>query len=109
MKKHLQKQRTLIKSKFEKVKQLFFISIFSLICNLGYSQVTPSSESIYSPNGIFDKVFDKDNNVYNLSDITAGKSYVLRSGVTSTSTLLCTSGIFELYLKRVAVWKTPQF
>jgi hypothetical protein len=99
MKKHLQKQTVLINSKIERLKQLIFISILSLICNVNYSQVSPSPETYYTPSGIFDNVFDKDGNIYKLSEITAGKNYVSKSGATTSNTLLCTSGIFELYFE----------
>lgn len=99
MKKHLQKQTVLINSKIEKLKQLIFISILFLICNVNYSQVSPTSETFYTPSGIFDNVFDKDGNIYKLSDITAGKNYVSKNGATTSNTLLCTSGIFELYFE----------
>jgi len=99
MKKHLQKQTVLINSKIERLKQLIFISILSLICNVNYSQVSPTPETYYTPSGIFDNVFDKDGNIYKLSEITAGKNYVSKSGATTSNTLLCTSGIFELYFE----------
>lgn len=99
MKKHLQQQTVLINLKYKKLRQLIIISILFLICNVNYSQVNPTSETYYTPSGIFDNVFDKDGNIYKLSDITAGKNYVSKSGATTSNTLLCTSGIFELYFE----------
>ena len=99
MKKHLQQQTVLINLKYKKLRQLIIISILFLICNVNYSQVNPTSETYYTPSGIFDNVFDKDGTIYKLSDITAGKNYVSKSGATTSNTLLCTSGIFELYFE----------
>jgi len=83
----------------KKFKQLILSSVFLLICNVIYSQVSPNSDTYYTPNGIFDNVFDKDGKIYKLSEITAGKTCVSKSGAKLTTTLLCTSGIFELYFE----------
>jgi uncharacterized delta-60 repeat protein len=78
---------------------LILISILILIYNVNYSQVSNTSETYYTPSGIFDNVFDKDGTIYKLSDITVGKNYVLKNGATISNNLLCTSGIFELYFE----------
>lgn len=81
------------------LNKLLFCYLFFVLSALSFGQDNPNPESYYSPEGIFDKVFDKEGTVYKLSDIAAGKSYVLKSGATVTNTLLCTSGIFELYFE----------
>ncbi len=81
------------------MKRLIFISIV-FICNVNFGQVKPTSDIYYTPNGIFDNVVDNEGNVYKLSDIRVAKPSVLKNGTsTTTTTLLCTSGIFELYFE----------
>jgi hypothetical protein len=79
---------------------LKFILIFAYLISSSESfSQTPGTEAYYTPSGIFDNVFDKDGKIYKLSEITAGKNYVSKSGATTSNTLLCTSGIFELYFE----------
>jgi hypothetical protein len=60
---------------------------------------SPNNEIHFTPEGIFDNVFDKDGTIYKLSDIIAGNEYVSKNGTTTSNTFLCTSGIFELYFE----------
>jgi hypothetical protein len=57
------------------------------------------SEINYSSAGIFDHVFDKEGNVYKLTDISISKPYLMKNGTLTTTTLLFTSGIFEFYFE----------
>lgn len=68
------------------------------ISNYNFAQEVDGG-ALYSPDGIFDKVFDKDGTMYNLSEIEAGKSYGSSRENTVTNVLLCTPGIFELYFQ----------
>lgn len=79
----------------KKICFCFLICFFGLI--LCYSQQNPSSIN-YTPDGIFDNVYDKDGNIYHLSDIVAGRTIVSKS-TTTANVLLCTAGIFELYFE----------
>ena len=77
-------------------KLLFFISI--LFCNSLWAQTDkPQTENWTTPFGIFDTAYDGEGNAPKITDLLAGKTYTT-GGVTRSSTLLCTSGFFELYL-----------
>jgi hypothetical protein len=55
-------------------------------------------ENWSSPQGVFDKVYDGAGTSYNITSILAGKTYTVNA-IPTTSVLLCTSGIFELYFE----------
>ena len=57
-----------------------------------------SIENWSSPQGVFDKVYDGTGASYNITSVLAGKSYTINN-TTVTNTLLCTSGMFELYFE----------
>ncbi|MFT3794768.1 PKD domain-containing protein [Flavobacterium sp.] len=57
------------------------------------------SQSDLSPNGAFDTVFDNYGNSYTLSEIQTQSVSTLKNGSTSTTQLLCSSGMFELYFE----------
>jgi len=52
-----------------------------------------------SPDGILDAVFDQYGNKYSLDDIKVGNTKANSQGVMKTSSLLCTSGYFNLYFE----------
>ncbi|WP_177177109.1 T9SS type A sorting domain-containing protein [Flavobacterium urocaniciphilum] len=66
---------------------------------ISISSFSQKNETKFSPNGIFDVVFDDKGNKYNLSDIIVEHSKNDGVGKTNNSSLLCTSGIFELYFE----------
>lgn len=70
-----------------------------LLILIGFSSYSQKNEINLSPNGIFDAVFDDKGNKYNLSDIIVGQSRNEETGKITNTTLLCTSGIFELYFE----------
>ena len=82
-------------------KSVHFIKFYIL---LGFATVYAQTdgrigvENWSSPQGLFDKVYDADGNTTDIKNILAGKSYTVNN-VTTTNTLLCTSGIFELYFE----------
>ncbi|RAR75725.1 T9SS type A sorting domain-containing protein [Flavobacterium aciduliphilum] len=57
-----------------------------------------TQENWSSPQGVFDKVYNSDGTSIDIKNILAGKTYTVNSAP-STSVLLCTSGIFELYFE----------
>lgn len=82
---------------FIRKKVIFIFAIIGLSSNL-YSQ-SQDPTLLYSPDGIFDRVFDNAGNTFELSEIEAGKSTRGKKGTIVTNNLLCTSGIFELYFE----------
>ena len=58
-----------------------------------------SADPFLTPQGYFDKVFDKEGVQFKLSEIVAGQTYIDKLGSITTNTVLCTSGIFELYFQ----------
>ena len=76
-----------------------YIFLLSLIGISVFGQKTvPVTGTSIIPNGFFDKVFDKNGNQYKLADLKAGADYT-KNGVTSKSTLICSSGMFDLYFE----------
>lgn len=72
---------------------VMFMSCFS------FAQDREASEIYYTPNGIFDKVFDNQGNVFKLSEIETAKANSVNNGKTTLNTQSFTSGIFELYFE----------
>jgi Secretion system C-terminal sorting domain len=63
-----------------------------------FGQTNPGTDVKLSPGGLLENVFDRYGNKYSLSEITTGGD-VTNNNSTAKSTLLCTSGIFELYFE----------
>lgn len=84
-------------SKICRKKIIFIFAIIGLSSNL-YSQ-SQDPTLLYSPDGIFDRVYDNEGNTFELPEIEAGKSTRGKKGTLVTNNLLCTSGIFELYFE----------
>jgi uncharacterized delta-60 repeat protein len=84
------------------MKKLIFY--FKFICLLvvatthAQTDTRTSIENWSSPQGVFDKVYDGTGTNYNIKSILAGKTYTVNA-IPTTSVLLCTSGIFELYFE----------
>lgn len=72
--------------------------LFCLLVVVAVSKAQPLSQGPYSPNGIFDKVFDRFGNGYNLPDIQImGEA---GGGLPTTrDAILCTPGYFNLYFE----------
>lgn len=99
MKKEQHTKKVSIDSHFYKIKFFVYINIVLFINYSSFAQNKATPEIYYTPNGIFDKVFDKEGNVFKLSEIEVAKPYSLKNGKTTFNTLLFTSGIFELYFE----------
>jgi hypothetical protein len=52
-----------------------------------------------SPNGLLEDVFDHYGNHYTLNDLRVGADIITPAGTTNKSTLMCNSGIFDLYFE----------
>ena len=78
----------------------YFILIFMLAVATTHAQTDGNTnlENWSSPQGVFDKVYDGAGTSYNITSILAGKTYTVNA-IPTTSVLLCTSGIFELYFE----------
>lgn len=74
------------------------IMVFIVSINSIYSQKNDASPTL-TPDGLFDKVFDDKGSIYDLSDIQVNKTSTASNGTAIVNTLLCTSGIFELYFE----------
>lgn len=99
MKKEQHTKKVLIESHLCKT---FFFVYFNVVLFMNYSsfaQNKSNPEIYYTPNGIFDKVFDKEGNVFKLSEIEVAKLDILKNGKTTFNNLQFTSGIFELYFE----------
>jgi hypothetical protein len=81
----------------------YFIVIFmGLVLSFNsscFGQDKVTSDVYYTPNGALDRVFDTNGTAYKLSEIEVAKPHVLKNGTATSSTLLCSSGIFELYFE----------
>ncbi|WP_339888124.1 T9SS type A sorting domain-containing protein [uncultured Flavobacterium sp.] len=75
------------------------LSCFLLLFLVKFSGFSQKTDSSFSPNGIFDNVFDDKGNSFKLSDIIVEESRKISNGNVINNTLLCTSGIFELYFE----------
>ena len=64
-----------------------------------FSQERQDDEFLFTPQGLMNKVFDKEGNVFKFSEIVAGQTNHDKNGISINNTLLCTSGIFELYFE----------
>jgi hypothetical protein len=84
-------------SHFCKINKLAYFVIF--ISCLGFAQNRDVSEIFYTPNGIFDNVFDNQGQVSKLSQIEITKAHSTANGKTILNTQSFTSGIFELYFE----------
>lgn len=81
------------------MKKVFLLFCLLLICAYSKSQSQPPAEAgFYTPNGIFDKVFDRFGNGYKLSEIQ-----ILETSTPGTPTtrdaILCSPGYFNLYFE----------
>ncbi|MCL9806059.1 T9SS type A sorting domain-containing protein [Flavobacterium amniphilum] len=76
------------------------IIIFLLLITgvIGKAQI-PSDKIILTPNGYFDKVFDRFGNQYELKDLEVGKDQIKDNNTSRTTTISCNPGIFELYFE----------
>jgi hypothetical protein len=99
MKKEQHAKKVSIISHLCKIKFVVYITIVLFINYSIFAQNKTTPEIYYTPNGIFDKVFDKEGNVFKLSEIQVAKPDVLKNGETTLNNLLFTSGIFELYFE----------
>lgn len=99
MKKELQTQKASNDSLFYRIKFIVYINLVLIVNCSSFGQNKEIPEIYYTPNGIFDKVFDSEGNVFKLSEIEVEKPYSLKNGKTTVNTLLFTSGIFELYFE----------
>lgn len=99
MKKKQHRKKVSIHFHFYTIKFIIYIIIILFINYSSFAQNKINPEIYYTPNGIFDKVFDREGNVFKLSEIEVEKPYSLKNGKTTVNTLLFTSGIFELYFE----------
>ncbi|MBC7643468.1 MAG: T9SS type A sorting domain-containing protein [Flavobacterium sp.] len=79
------------------MKKLILLFIFFVIIIKSHAQEIAANSSV---GGLFETVFDQYGNTYNLSELKIGAP--TKSKLNSTmlsSTLLCTTGIFELYFE----------
>jgi len=84
-------------SHFYKISKFAYVVIF--ISCLGFAQNRDVSEIFYTPNGIFDNVFDNQGRISKLSEIEITKAHSTVNGKTILNTQSFTSGIFELYFE----------
>lgn len=71
---------------------------FVIFCNLSIAQ---SFDENTTPNGMMEYVFDNSGNKFKLKDISISPKISVRDSTKILeSTLLCTSGIFELYFEK---------
>lgn len=82
------------------MRKLIFINLlaFLMLQNI-FAQDPTVAETVYSPNGYFDTVFDHYGNSYQLKDLLAGADVKVGKVTTSSKLITCDSGIFELYFE----------
>jgi Secretion system C-terminal sorting domain len=75
-----------------------YIFLLLFVGVVGFGQTIPGVSIKLSPNGLLENIFDKSGNKYTLSDIKAGQDKMINNTL-SKSTVLCNSGIFDLYFE----------
>jgi hypothetical protein len=75
-----------------------YISLFFLMGIVSFGQSISGLDMKLSPNGVLENIFDQYGNKYTLSDINAGADTNVNNTM-SRSTILCSSGIFDLYFE----------
>ncbi|EJL72130.1 T9SS type A sorting domain-containing protein [Chryseobacterium populi] len=96
MKNYLLKEKPFY-SHFYKINKFVYIVLF--ISCFGFAQKKEASEIHYTPNGIFDQVFDNQGRVFKLSEIEAISPHSTKSGKKVLNIQSFSSGIFELYFE----------
>ena len=80
------------------MKNLYiFLLLFCGVVGFGQKGL-PTINNNLTPNGVFDNVVDQYGNIYKLEDIKTGADYN-KNGISSKSTLICSSGMFDLYFE----------
>ncbi|CAM4047998.1 MULTISPECIES: T9SS type A sorting domain-containing protein [Flavobacterium] len=82
------------------MRKLIFIKllVFLMLQNV-FAQDPTVAETVHSPNGYFDTVFDYYGNSYQLKDLFAGVDVKVGKETTSSIVIPCDTGIFELYFE----------
>lgn len=75
-----------------------YISLFFLMGIVSFGQSISGLDMKLSPNGVLENIFDQYGNKYALSDIKVGADTNVNNTM-SRSTILCSSGIFDLYFE----------
>lgn len=97
MKNYLRIEKSLY-GHFYKIRKFAYFII--LMNSLAFAQNRESAPEIfYTPNGIFDQVFDTGSRISRLSEIEIPKTHSTKNGKTVLNTQSFTSGIFELYFE----------
>ena len=75
-----------------------YIFLLLLVGVVGFGQKLNPVETNSIPSDLFENVLDRYGNSYKLTDLKTGADYT-KNGVTSKSTLICSSGMFDLYFE----------
>lgn len=92
-------KKTTFNTHLYKMKTFLCIPVVFLVTHLSFAQNKAASEISYTPNGIFDKVFDNDGRVYKLSDIQITKPSSYKGENATVKTTPFNAGIFDLYFE----------
>ncbi|WP_310556626.1 T9SS type A sorting domain-containing protein [Flavobacterium sp.] len=76
-----------------------YIFLLLLLGVGSFGQVLPGVETNLSPGGLLENVFDNYGNKYSLSDIKINTASTSENRAVSSSSILCTAGMFELYFE----------
>ena len=88
------------------MKKLFFLFFVSIFIG-SQAQIKPTNQSYLSPNGIFENVFDNYGNQLQLNDVAIMPKQSVLSTTILHSSLLYTSGIFEIYYEEGSGMELP--
>ena len=88
------------------MKKLFFLFFVSIFIG-SQAQIKPTNQSYLSPNGIFESVFDNYGNQLQLNDVAIMPKQSVLSTTILHSSLLYTSGIFEIYYEEGSGMELP--
>ncbi len=89
------------------LKSYCTLALILFFTHSAFSQSPIVDENKRTPNGLLDNVFDNYGNHYTLNDIVVGPKISVIDGDILESTLLCTSGIFEIYIEKGSGMELP--
>lgn len=92
-------KKTVFDTHLHYMKTFLFIPALLLVTSLSFAQDKAPSDIFYTPNGIFDSIFDNDGRVYKLSDIQINQQNLGKGQQATAKSVPFNAGIFELYFE----------